>query len=158
MYRIKQFYIEQFEQRKTIMCTQHPIEEPCKLDPPWEGPQVIPAQLHRVDNLILPQAEPVFPRQRGRADHPHARVDHRVSLPPPERAGVPAGHRAGVFHHPLHGDEHFAADGAQGLHPAAERAAGRPAQAAGAEPRRASNGTKRPCCPSTRPTTMWPDC
>ena len=42
MYRIKQFYIEQFEQRKTIMCTQHPIEEPCKLDPPWEGPQVIP--------------------------------------------------------------------------------------------------------------------
>ena len=53
MYRIKQFYIEQFEQRKTIMCTQHPIEEPCKLDPPWEGPQVIPAQLHRVDNLIF---------------------------------------------------------------------------------------------------------
>ena len=35
------------------MCTQHPIEEPCKLDPPWEGPQVIPAQLHRVDNLIF---------------------------------------------------------------------------------------------------------
>ena len=30
------------------MCTQHPIEEPCKLDPPWEGPQVIPAQLRRV--------------------------------------------------------------------------------------------------------------
>ena len=53
MYRIKQFHIEQFEQRKTIMCTQHPIEEPCKLDPPWEGPQVIPAQLHRVDNLIF---------------------------------------------------------------------------------------------------------
>lgn len=53
MYRIKQFYIEQFEQRKNIMCTQHPIEEPCKLDPPWEGPQVIPAQLHRVDNLIF---------------------------------------------------------------------------------------------------------
>ena len=53
MYRIKQFHIEQFEQRKNIMCTQHPIEEPCKLDPPWEGPQVIPAQLHRVDNLIF---------------------------------------------------------------------------------------------------------
>ena len=35
------------------MCTQHPFEEPCKLDPPWEGPQVIPAQLHRVDNLIF---------------------------------------------------------------------------------------------------------
>ena len=35
------------------MCTQHPIEEPCKLDPPWEGPQVIPAQLRRVDNLIF---------------------------------------------------------------------------------------------------------
>ena len=34
------------------MCTQHPIEEPCKLDPPWDGPQVIPAQLRRVDNLI----------------------------------------------------------------------------------------------------------
>ena len=53
MYRTKQFHIEQFEQRKNIMCTQHPIEEPCKLDPPWEGPQVIPAQLHRVDNLIF---------------------------------------------------------------------------------------------------------
>ena len=35
------------------MCTQHPIEEHCKLDPPWDGPQVIPAQLRRVDNLIF---------------------------------------------------------------------------------------------------------
>ena len=35
------------------MCTQHPIEEYCKLDPPWEGPQVIPAQIRRVDNLIF---------------------------------------------------------------------------------------------------------
>lgn len=35
------------------MCTKHPIEEHCKLDPPWEGPQVIPAQLRRVDNLIF---------------------------------------------------------------------------------------------------------
>ena len=35
------------------MCTQHTIEEHCKLDPPWEGPQVIPAQLRRVDNLIF---------------------------------------------------------------------------------------------------------
>ena len=35
------------------MCTQHPIEEPCKRDPPWDGPQVIPAQLRRVDNLIF---------------------------------------------------------------------------------------------------------
>lgn len=35
------------------MCTQHHIEEHCKLDPPWEGPQVIPAQIRRVDNLIF---------------------------------------------------------------------------------------------------------
>ena len=35
------------------MCTQHTIEEQCKLDPPWDGPQVIPAQLRRVDNLIF---------------------------------------------------------------------------------------------------------
>ena len=35
------------------MCTQHSIEEHCKLDPPWEGPQVIPAQIRRVDNLIF---------------------------------------------------------------------------------------------------------
>ena len=35
------------------MCTEHSIEEHCKLDPPWEGPQVIPAQLRRVDNLIF---------------------------------------------------------------------------------------------------------
>ena len=53
MYRIKQFHTEQFEQRKNIMCTQYPIEEHCKLDPPWEGPQVIPAQIRRVDNLIF---------------------------------------------------------------------------------------------------------
>ena len=53
MYCIKQFHIEQLEQRKNIMCTQHPIEEQCKLDPPWDGPQVIPAQLRRVDNLIF---------------------------------------------------------------------------------------------------------
>ena len=53
MYCIKQFHIEQLEQRKNIMCTQHPIEEHCKLDPPWDGPQVIPAQLRRVDNLIF---------------------------------------------------------------------------------------------------------
>ena len=53
MYRIKQFHTEQFEQRKNIMCTQHSIEEHCKLDPPWEGPQVIPAQIRRVDNLIF---------------------------------------------------------------------------------------------------------
>ena len=115
------------------MCTQHPIEEHCKLDPPWEGPQVIPAQLRRVDNLIFRRLNQ-FSRANGvEQTTPTARVDHRVSLPPPGRAGVPAGHRAGVFHHPLYGDEHFAADGAQGLHPAAERAAGRPAQAAGAD-------------------------
>lgn len=53
MYRIKQFHTKQFEQRKNIMCTQHSIEEHCKLDPPWEGPQVIPAQIRRVDNLIF---------------------------------------------------------------------------------------------------------
>lgn len=35
------------------MCTQHTIEEHCKLNPPWDGPQVIPAQLRRVDNLIF---------------------------------------------------------------------------------------------------------
>lgn len=35
------------------MCTQHSIEEHCKLNPPWEGPQVIPAQIRRVDNLIF---------------------------------------------------------------------------------------------------------
>ena len=35
------------------MCTEHPIEQSCKLDPPWEGPQVIPAQIRRVDNLIF---------------------------------------------------------------------------------------------------------
>ena len=35
------------------MCTEHSIEQPCKLDPPWEGQQVIPAQLRRVDNMIF---------------------------------------------------------------------------------------------------------
>ena len=35
------------------MCNKPHIEECCKLDPPWEGPQVIPAQIRRVDNLIF---------------------------------------------------------------------------------------------------------
>ena len=56
------------------MCTQHPIEEPCKLDPPWEGPQVIPAQLHRVDNLIFRRrgaydAAPVQNRMQARSKY-----------------------------------------------------------------------------------------
>ena len=48
------------------MCTQHTIEEHCKLDPPWEGPQVIPAQLRRVDNLIFRRLN-----QFSRANGPH---------------------------------------------------------------------------------------
>ena len=78
----------------------------------------------------LPQDQPVPPgEQRGQRD-PHARLDHELPLLAQERARVPARYRAGVFHHTLDRDEHPAADGAQGLHRAPERAAGCPAEAA----------------------------
>ena len=35
------------------MCDEHQIERCDHVDPPWEGPQVIPAQIRRVDNLIF---------------------------------------------------------------------------------------------------------
>ena len=61
-------------------------------DPPWEGPQVIPAQIRRVDNLIFRKINQ-FARANGvEQATPDARLDHRVSLPAPGGAGVPAGH------------------------------------------------------------------
>ena len=35
------------------MCKEKPTECCKHVDPPWEGPQVIPAQIRRVDNLIF---------------------------------------------------------------------------------------------------------
>ncbi|MBS6698971.1 MAG: winged helix-turn-helix transcriptional regulator [Faecalibacterium prausnitzii] len=55
-YRIKQFYSKQssIQQFKgwTIMCDE--INSSCPpVTPPWEPPQVIPAQMRRVNNLIF---------------------------------------------------------------------------------------------------------
>ena len=35
------------------MCDEIKIECCKRTDPPWESPQVIPAQIRRVDNLIF---------------------------------------------------------------------------------------------------------
>lgn len=79
MYAIKQFYLKLFNAKttmkdKTMMCDETKNECCNHADPPWEGPQVIPAQIRRVDNLIfrkinqfarendVEQATPVFQR------------------------------------------------------------------------------------------------
>ena len=58
MYAIKQFYLKLFNAKttmkdKTMMCDETKNECCNHVDPPWEGPQVIPAQIRRVDNLIF---------------------------------------------------------------------------------------------------------
>ena len=58
MYAIKQFYLKLFNAKttmkdKTMMCDETKNECRNHADPPWEGPQVIPAQIRRVDNLIF---------------------------------------------------------------------------------------------------------
>lgn len=58
MYAIKQFYLKLFNAKttmkdKTMMCDETKNECCNHGDPPWEGPQVIPAQIRRVDNLIF---------------------------------------------------------------------------------------------------------
>ena len=70
MYAIKQFYLKLFNAKttmkdKTMMCDETKNECCNHADPPWEGPQVIPAQIRRVDNLIfrkLNRDTPVFQR------------------------------------------------------------------------------------------------
>ena len=85
-----------------------------------------------------PGEQPYFPQDRPDRPHqwrggrdPHARLDHGVPLPELRDPRIPAGHRAGVLHHPLHRYQYFTAHGAQGLHRPSERRAGRPPQAAG---------------------------
>ena len=69
MYAIKQFYLELFTAKttmkdKTIMCDEIKIECCKRTDPPWESPQVIPAQIRRVDNLIFRKINQ-FARENG---------------------------------------------------------------------------------------------
>ena len=69
MYAIKQFYLELFTAKtimkdKTIMCDEIKIECLKRTDPPWESPQVIPAQIRRVDNLIFRKINQ-FARENG---------------------------------------------------------------------------------------------
>ena len=49
---------------KTIMCDEIKIECCKRTDPPWESPQVIPAQIRRVDNLIFRKINQ-FARENG---------------------------------------------------------------------------------------------
>ena len=46
------------------MCDEIKIECFKRTDPPWESPQVIPAQIRRVDNLIFRKINP-FARENG---------------------------------------------------------------------------------------------
>ena len=69
MYAIKQFYLKLFTAKttmkdKTIMCDEIKIECCKHADPPWESPQVIPAQIRRVDNLIFRKINQ-FARENG---------------------------------------------------------------------------------------------
>ena len=47
-----------------IMCDEIKIECCKRTDPPWESPQVIPAQIRRVDNLIFRKINQ-FARENG---------------------------------------------------------------------------------------------
>ena len=69
MYAIKQFYLKLFNAKttmkdKTMMCDETKNECCNHADPPWEGPQVIPAQIRRVDNLIFRKINQ-FARENG---------------------------------------------------------------------------------------------
>ena len=69
MYVIKQFHSKLFTSKttmkdKTIMCDEIKIECCKRTDPPWESPQVIPAQIRRVDNLIFRKINQ-FARENG---------------------------------------------------------------------------------------------
>ena len=122
--RIKQFYLKLFNAKttmkdKTMMCAQKPIKRVLQSRRSRRGKahRSFPAQIRRVDNLIFRRLNQ-FARANGveQATPMHGWIigylyRHR------DDAGVPAGHREGVLHHPLHRDEHPAADGAQGLHP-----------------------------------------
>ena len=74
------------------MCDETKNECCNHADPPWEGPQVIPAQIRRVDNLIFRKINQFARENDVEQATPHARVDHWVSLPPPGHPRVPAGH------------------------------------------------------------------
>ena len=69
MYAIKQFYLKLFDAKttmkdKTMMCDETKNECCNHADPPWESPQVIPAQIRRVDNLIFRKINQ-FARENG---------------------------------------------------------------------------------------------
>ena len=58
MYAIKQFYLKLFNAKttmkdKTMMCDETKNECCNHVDSPWEGPQVIPAQIRRVDLSLI---------------------------------------------------------------------------------------------------------
>ena len=82
--------------------TVHPGCCPPHDNPPWEPPQVIPAQIRRVNNLIFRKIN-AFSRANGLEQGTPMHgwiVEYLYSQS--ERAGLPAGHRAGFFHYPLH--------------------------------------------------------
>ena len=100
MYAIKQFYLKLFNAKttmkdKTMMCDETKNECCNHADPPWEGPQVIPAQIRRVDNLIFRKINQFARENDVEQATPMPRVDHWVSLPPPGHPRVPSGTLSG---------------------------------------------------------------
>ena len=88
------------------MCDEIKIECCKRTDPPWESPQVIPAQIRRVDNLIFRKINQ-FARANGVEQ---ATPMHAALLPPPNikvRAIVPQArvstiHAGDKVHGPAH--------------------------------------------------------
>ena len=113
------------------MCDEIKIECCKRTDPPWESPQVIPAQIRRVDNLIFRKINQ-FARENGveQATPMHGWI-----------IGYLYRHRdAAVFQRDIEREFSITRStvtnilqfGAQGVYRAAQCSAGRPAQAAGA--------------------------
>ena len=90
MYAIKQFYLKLFNAKttmkdKTMMCDETKNECCNHADPPWEGPQVIPAQIRRVDNLIFRKINQ-FARENDveQPCAPPERIYFNASIVPPK--------------------------------------------------------------------------
>mgnify|MGYP002244096503 CR=1 FL=1 len=163
MYAIKQFYLKLFNAKttmkdKTMMCDETKNECCNHADPPWEGPQVIPAQIRRVDNLIFRKINQ-FAREN---DVEQATPMHGWII------GYLYRHRdTPVFQRDIEREFSITRSTVTNILQLMERqgvvSSGAvfrrtPGSSSWYSPKRASASTKRRCSASTRPTTMWPDC
>lgn len=162
MYAIKQFYLKLFNAKttmkdKTMMCDETKNECCNHADPPWEGPQVIPAQIRRVDNLIFRKINQ-FAREN---DVEQATPMHGWII------GYLYRHRdTPVFQRDIEREFSITRSTVTNILQLMERKGyierrsvpQAPGSSSWYSPKRASASTKRRCSASTRPTTMWLGC